>query len=336
MKTINLHNKTILISRTDSIGDVVLTLPVCLWLKKQFPTCKLLFLGNAYTEPVISCFSEIDKILKWKEIEALSKCEQIILFQQEKIDVVVHVFPKKEIAKVMKKVGVPKRIGTSHRLFHLLTCNLRLNFTRKNSDFHEAQLNFELMKPFGLKDLPHLEEINSWMNESFQKPTIDLPSNFSELKNTVILHPKSQGSALEWPIEKYIDLANQLLAKGEKVVFSGTEKEGNLFRHLIPNHENCFDLSGKMTLTEFIAFISQSKSLVACSTGPLHIAGISGIQAIGLFSSLRPIHAGRWKALGNHVQIVEKDENCSSCKKGEKCPCLENITVESVFNLIEK
>lgn len=336
MKQLDLHNKTILISRTDSIGDVVLTLPLCVWLKKQFPTCKLLFLGNAYTEPVISCFSEVDKILKWKEIELLSDKDQIAFFQNEKIDVVVHVFPKKEIAKLMKKVGVPLRIGTSHRLFHLLTCNLRLNFTRKNSDFHESQLNFELVKPFGLKALPHLEEINSWMNESFQKPEVDLPINFSELKNSVILHPKSQGSALEWPIEKYIELANQLLTKGEKVVFSGTEKEGDLFRHLIPSHENCFDATGKMTLTEFIAIISQSKSLVACSTGPLHIAGISGIQAIGLFSSRRPIHAGRWRALGNKVQILEKDANCSACKKGEKCPCLENISVESILQVIQK
>jgi heptosyltransferase-3 len=332
---IDLHNKTILISRTDSIGDVVLTLPLCIWLKKQFPTCKILFLGNAYTEPVISCFSEIDRILKWKEIELLNEKEQISLFQNEKIDVVVHVFPKKDIAKLMKKAGIPLRIGTSHRLFHLLTCNLRLNFTRKNSDFHESQLNFELMKPFGLTNLPALEEISSWINESFQKPTIDLPASFSNLKNSVILHPKSQGSALEWPIEKYIDLANQLLEKGEKVVFSGTQKEGDLFRDLIPKHENCIDATGKMTLTEFIAFISQSKSLVACSTGPLHIAGISGIQAIGLFSSRRPIHPGRWKALGNNVQILVKDANCSSCKQGDKCPCLENISVESVLGIIE-
>lgn len=247
MKT-DLHNKTILISRTDSIGDVVLTLPLCIWLKKQFPKCKLIFLGNAYTEPVISCFKEIDKILKWKEIELLSEKEQIALFQNEQIDVVVHVFPKKEIAKVIKKVGVPVRIGTSHRLFHLLTCNLRLNFTRKNSDFHESQLNFELMKPFGLSKLPALEEISTWMNQSFQKPIADLPTNFSELKNAVILHPKSQGSALEWPIEKYIDLANKLLEKGEKVVFSGTQKEGDLFRNLIPKHKNCIDSTGKMTL----------------------------------------------------------------------------------------
>jgi ADP-heptose:LPS heptosyltransferase len=36
----------IIISRTDSIGDVILTLPLCVWLKKQFPQTELIFLGQ--------------------------------------------------------------------------------------------------------------------------------------------------------------------------------------------------------------------------------------------------------------------------------------------------
>lgn len=331
---IDLHNKTVLISRTDSIGDVVLTIPLCIWLKKQFPSCKIIFLGNTYTEPVLACFKEIDQIIFWKEVEQKSELEQIDFFKNLKIDSCIHAFPKSAIAKVMKKVKIPNRIGTSHRLFHLLTCNIRPNFTRKNSDLHESQLNFELLKSFGLKVIPSLEEINGWMNEAFVSPTAALKLPFSEIKDAIILHPKSQGSAIEWPIEKYISLANELLGSGEKVIFSGTEQEGLLFRNLIPIHPNCFDATGKMTLNEFIVFIAQSKTLVACSTGPLHIAGIAGIHAIGFFSARRPIHAGRWRALGNKVSILEFDPNCVTCKKGKKCTCLQNITVEKVRTIL--
>lgn len=334
VKSIDLHNKSILISRTDSIGDVVLTLPACIWLKQQFPTCTINFLASAYTEPVISCFQEVDRIIRWDELKEKSEEEQIQEIQKLNLEACVHIFPRKEIAKLVKKAGVPNRIGTSHRSFHWFTCNIRLNFTRKNSNFHEAQLNFELIRPFGIETLPALEEISSWCNASFERPDEQIPEPFAAIKNAVILHPKSQGSALEWPIEKYLELAEKLLAKGETVIFSGTEKEGLLFRELIPKHENCRDATGKMSLTAFIAFIAQSKSLVACSTGPLHIAGISGIQAIGLFSSRRPIHPGRWKALGKKVQILENDPDCSSCKKGEKCSCLAQISVEGVFHLI--
>jgi ADP-heptose:LPS heptosyltransferase len=334
LKTIDLHNTAVLISRTDSIGDVVLTLPVCIWLKRRFPDCTIYFLASAYTEPVISCFPEIDHIIRWDELKEKTETEQIAQLQALDLEACVHVFPKKEIAKLAKKAGIPNRIGTSHRSFHWFTCNLRLNFTRKNSPFHEAQLNFELMKPFGVKTLPSLEEISSWSNSSFHVPDESVPQPFAELRNAIVLHPKSQGSALEWPVEKYVDLAGKLLEKGETVVFSGTEKEGLLFRELIPKHANCYDATGKMNLKAFIAFIAQSKALVACSTGPLHIAGISGIRAIGLFSSRRPIHPGRWKALGKNVEILENDPGCTQCKKGQSCPCLAQISVERVLHLI--
>lgn len=331
---VDLNHKTILISRTDSIGDVVLSLPLCVYIKEKFPTCKIIFLGNTYTHAVISLLPQIDEIISWKEIENLPLVDKIQLIRSKHIDVCLHVFPKKEIASLMKKAKIPVRIGTSHRAFHLLTCNIRLNFTRKNSDLHESQLNFELLKPFGFDKIPSLEEIENKLVSSIRLPEIKSDKDFFSIKNAIILHPKSQGSALEWPIEKYINLAYKLILQGEKVVFTGTENEGEQFRKLIPKNENCFDLTGKMTLQELIVFIAQSKALVACSTGPLHLAGILNIKAIGLFSSRRPIHPGRWKPLGNGSQYFVYDANCEACKKGKVCKCIQNITVEEVQKAI--
>ena len=151
MKQLDLHNKTILISRTDSIGDVVLTLPCCVWIKRQFPDCKLLFLGNTYTEPILRCLPEIDEVLDWKDIQNLPLQERVRFFKEKNIDTAIHVFPNKEIASLLRRAQIPHRIGTSHRVYHLLTCNLRPNFTRKNSELHESQLNFELLRHLGVK-----------------------------------------------------------------------------------------------------------------------------------------------------------------------------------------
>lgn len=334
MKNIDLTNKTILLSRTDSIGDVVLSLPLCVFLKDKFPSCKLIFLGNTYTKPIISLLPQIDEIITWKELENLPLVERINLIKSKNIDVCLHIFPKKEIASLMKKAKIPFRIGTSHRAFHLLTCNIRLNFTRKNSSLHESQLNFELLKPFGFEFIPTLDEIENKLISSINIPKIENEKDFFSIKKAIILHPKSQGSALEWPIEKYINLAYKLILQGEKVVFTGTENEGIQFRKFIPKNENCYDLTGKMTLDELIVFISQSKALVACSTGPLHIAGILNIKAIGLFSNRKPIHPGRWKALGKHAVFLVYDENCETCKKGKNCICIQNITVEKIQKAI--
>lgn len=310
---------------------------MCIWLRKNFPASKLIFLGRNYTKEIIESFTIIDQFISWDDYEKIPSSEQIIKFRSLNADVVIHVFPKKDIADLSKKVKIPHRIGTSHRIYHLLTCNHKLDFTRKKSDLHEAQLNFELLKPLGLDKIPTLVEINT----SLQKLKIEhttLPSDFQEVLNSqnkiILLHPKSQGSAKEWPIEKYFQLSTELIERGYTVIFTGTENEGNLFRNNIPRHKNIHDSTGKLSLIQLMCLISKSYAFIACSTGPLHLAGLLQIKTIGLFSNTRPIHPGRWSPLGNDVFTLIHDENCKPCKRGKKCNCIELISIDSVLEIL--
>ena len=322
----------IIISRTDSIGDVILTLPLCVWLKKQFPQTELVFFGRSYTKDIIACFDVVDTFLNFDDFSSLPTSERIARL---KADCIIHVFPNREIAALSKKAKIPMRIGTAHRVFHLLTCNYRLNFSRKRSLLHESQLNFELLKPLGLNEIPSFEALFESLNH-FNIPTVSLPTEFSgiDLSNTIILHPKSQGSAVEWPLEKYIELAQGLVQQKKTVIFTGTENEGKEFSAILPVHPQIIDSSGKLNLNQLICLISSCEALVACSTGPYHIAGISGIKAIGLFSPRKPIHPGRWRALGDKSAALVFDSSCSNCKKGKACSCIEKISVQSVLSAI--
>ena len=334
---IELNDKTILISRTDSIGDVILTLPMCVWIKNTYPRAKIIFLGNSYTKPVLECMPQIDEIMEWAELEKMPDASKVELLKSKKIDVCIHVFPKREIAALAKKAKIETRVGTSHRAFHLLSCNLKLGFSRKNSDFHESQLNFELLRPFGIESLPSLEEISSWM-KNFQPKDVELPERlqtaFLKPNKKVILHTKSKGSAMEWPIEKYKIVADNLIYRGFTVIFTGIEQDGIFIRSFIPQHENSIDTTGKLTLDQLIVLISKCDSLVACSTGPLHIAGVLGLQTIGLFSPKRPMHPGRWKALGEKVQVIVNDENAEGSKIKPSMNSLQQIESSRIINLI--
>ena len=335
---IDLNNKTVLISRTDSIGDVVLTLPMCVWIKKNYPTAKIIFLGNTYTKPVIECLPQIDEIIEWAEMEKMPESVRVDFLKAKNIDVCIHVFPKKNIADLVKKAKIKTRVGSSHRLYHLLSCNIRLGFSRKNSEFHESQLNFELLKPFGIDELPSLEEISSWM-KNFKAKDISLPENteneLAKPTKKVILHAKSQGSAMEWPIEKYAIVAKNLLNRGFSVIFTGTENDGVHIRTFIPKHANCIDTTGKLTLDQLINLVSKCDTLVACSTGPLHLAGVLGLQTIGLYSPKRPIHPGRWKSVGENVQIVVNDEHRELSKVNPSMSSISQIESARVIELIK-
>lgn len=326
----------IIISRTDSIGDVILTLPICNWIKQQYPNAHIIFLGKNYTLPILKAYSAIDEVCDWSEFENLPTVQRLSKFRELNADAIIHVFPNKEIASLAKKVKIANRIGTSHRSFHLLTCNHRVNFTRKRSDKHESQLNFELLRPLGLKEIPSLDEV-VLSTKLLQPKAVQLPENVTHFvekhPNFVILHPKSQGSALEWPIDRYDQLAKMLNNHGIAVAFTGTEKEGVSFRGYIPNNDTTIDTSGLFTLEQLMVFIQQAKGIVACSTGPLHIGGFLGIKTVGLFSNRKPIHPGRWHAIGSNTHYLVNDEDCPVCAKGQDCKCIEQISPERVFNL---
>lgn len=316
----------------------MLTLPMCVWLKKNIPGVELIYLGKNYTKPVVDCFSVIDEFVDWNRIESLPTSQRIEALHELHASAIIHVFPNKEIATLAKKAKIPMRVGTSHRTFHLLTCSHRLNFTRKSSPLHESQLNFELLRPFGLIEIPSLETVSE-MVSAFEPVKVDLPKTIEEMlsaaSKTVVLHPKSQGSAVEWPMSSYTELANRLAENGYTVFFTGTEKEGELYRKDLPIHQAIKDLSGLMSLEQLIVFIGKVQNLVACSTGPLHIAGYLGVRTIGLFSPRKPIHPGRWKALGPNVSILVNDPECPTCKKKKACDCIQSISVERVMAEIE-
>jgi heptosyltransferase-3 len=337
VKTTDLKDKRVIISRTDSIGDVLLTLPICAWIKSNYPTATILFLGKGYTKSVVECYDLVDEFIDWKDYENQPKVEQLEGFRALSADAIIHVFPNKDIASLAKKVRIPVRVGTSHRSYHLLTCTHRPSFTRKRSDLHESQLNHELLRPFGLTDLPSLEEIIG-ATSHFHAPKVSLPDFLENVlqseRKGIILHPKSQGSAREWPMEKYIELTHELVKKNYTVFFTGTQAEGDLFRNEIPKNENVIDTTGKLNLDELINFISRADYLLACSTGPLHIAGYLGINTIGFFVPKRPIHPGRWKALGPEVSILVNDPDCLKCAKKTDCNCIADISVNRVLDLL--
>ena len=294
----------IYISRTDSIGDVVLTLPLAGFFKSRFPGIKVSFIGRSYTQQVIERSEYVDEFLdrdNLKEIK-IPQSENAILF----------IFPNKEVARWAKKNKIKNRVGTSHRWIHYLYANKRVNFSRKNSDQHESFLNFVLLKGLGIDYTPNESDIQKWYG--FQKSNGIHPGPDSQ-KINIILHPKSKGSAREWPISKYKELIQRM--GNEAVLFhiTGTKVERGLIQKEDEEFlklENVSDKTGKMSLDELMDFISVSDGLIAASTGPLHIAAAYGIPCLGLYPSRRPMHPGRWAPIGKQASFLEDGTSLES------------------------
>lgn len=331
--------KSIIISRTDSIGDVVLTLPVAGVLKEIFPECKIIFLGNSYSEPVIETSEFIDEFIDWHEIKKLKFRLQIKTFKEINAGVIIHIFPRIEIARLAAKAGIPVRVGTGRRPYNLLYCNNLVKLSRKKSDLHESQLNLKLLSCLGIKSIFDLSEIPKYYGLTKIQ---QLNPEYSDLLNSgkinLILHPKSKGSAREWGLNNFSELIRILPSSKYRIFITGTKDERKSIMEFLAEHSNkVIDMTGKLTLNEFISFINLSDGLVAASTGPLHIASALGKFALGLYAPMKPIFPQRWKPVGRnaHFLVIDK-ENCNDCRKTKDCVCIRSIKPEDVFCLIEK
>ncbi|MDJ1499138.1 glycosyltransferase family 9 protein [Xanthocytophaga agilis] len=323
--------QTIIISRTDNLGDVVLSLPVAGKLKEVYPSSHIIFLGKKYTEPVISASIYIDEY--WDK-------DQLDNYKTDHVDTIVFLFPDREVARWAAKRKIPLRIGTSHRWWHWLYCNKRVNFSRKKSNLHETQLNFKLLKPLGISETVTLNEISSLYGLKKIKTPIPafLEEKLQQSSLKLVLHPKSKGSAREWPLKHYYELASSLPSTIQ-IFITGTLTEEAKIQEEFPEIltlPNVTNLLGKLSLQELISFLHHTDVLIACSTGPLHIASALGKYAIGLYPTIRPMHPGRWQPVGIHATTITfMQSDCNTCSHTpHQCFCIQNITPTSILNKI--
>ena len=322
----------IIISRTDSIGDVVLTLPMAAVLKEHYPKIKVAFMGKAYTRPVIEACKYVDEFIDVNDF--LTKR---ITVKGEKPAAIIHVLPKPDLAKRAKQLKIPVRIGTRNRLYHWLTCNKLVKLSRKNSELHEAQLNIILLSPLGItKEYSRAEIGHLYGLEKIETLDSEFASLIKNDRYNLILHPKSQGNGREWPIEKFIELVKMLDKKQFNIFVSGTEKERKKLATLFDTvGDDVTDMTGKMSLAQFISFINKCDGLLASGTGPVHIAAALGKNALGLYPPLRPVHLGRWEPLGPHTKVFVTNRECHKCTNPSACLCMQEIQANGVEKAIE-
>jgi heptosyltransferase III len=331
------EHKTIIISRTDSIGDVILTLPMAGVLKSMNPDCRIVFLGRAYTKAIIESSRFVDEFADWDQISVLTQEQQIEVFKKLNADAIVHVFPNKQIAKIACKAGIHYRLGTNHVLQHWFYCNHLVSLGRRNSKLHESQLNIELIsKITGITQFPLCDIPKYYGMEAKGSINDAISGRIDKPRFKVILHPKSKGSAREWGLENYSKLIELLPADQFQVFISGTKDEASRMQDFLDKHKGRVeDITGVLTLPEFMKFISLSDALVAASTGPLHIASSLGIMAVGLYAPMRPIHPGRWMPVGNKAHYLVLDKKCSKCRKHGICECIQAVRPEKVAELLK-
>jgi ADP-heptose:LPS heptosyltransferase len=325
--------------RTDHLGDVILTLPMLAVLRSRYPDAWLGMLLSRYTGEIVRNHPSVN-VLLWNDEGGQPRPAADIIreIRAQKFDTVVLVHPTARLAWIMARAGIPVRIGTGYRYYSLLLTR-RVFEHRKDARHHELEYNLRLLtamdpsirvdgvKPeFGIVLQPEaVHRVGALLTE--QGIASDEPC--------IVLHPGSGGSARDWPVERFGALGRKLAQERHVriIVTGGKGEDGSVGRVVDAAGDRAVPLCGVLTLPELAALYARASLVVANSTGPLHLAVALGTPVVGIYPQLTPMSPARWGPYTDRKRVLVPDApaDCRLCRNGERCTCLESITIDQVY-----
>ena len=133
----------------------------------------------------------------------------------------------------------------------------------------------------------------------------------------MVIHPGAGAARKCWAVEKFIELAGVVAAKGKLVrfVLGEVEKEKWPAQRLAALSA-CAEIVEPASLVELAEVIRSADVFVGNDSGPGHVAGILGVPTVSIFG---PGNTTRWRPLGPRVTVVSGDLETLEVEKVARC-----------------
>lgn len=328
--------KSILLSNTAQLGDLVLATSLLPLLKETFPEIKIGFLAGGWGKgilekhPLLHCFHQLDhwkqtrasKPLKVKLKEYAAQRKQVLNeIKEENYEVACELnfyFPS--MSPLFFQARIPYRIGyTSAGLAPFLTHRIKW----ENKPQSAAHYFLDLLAP--------LFPVSETKLKSSLPPISKTPKQPSQ--QYCIIHMGSGNAAKEWPLSQWRTLAELLSAQGHYLVFTGKgEKEERDIQTVTQNLTRTLNLCNQLDWNAYVALIKEAKLLIGVDTSAGHVAAAVETPSVLLYSGLNPLTL--WRPLGTKATVLQAPVPCAPCYRMSGCSslaCIRNVSVEEVL-----
>jgi ADP-heptose:LPS heptosyltransferase len=332
----------ILVSRTDKIGDLLLSLPVFQSLKEAFPQTRLTALVSSYAKEIVQGHPAIDGVEVVEKEESPFRLAS--RFKKMNVDILIALYPRVSIVSAAWLAGVPERIGTAYRWYSFLLTE-KIKVHRSIADRHEVEYNLDLIKPLGVTSfarkiqLPLTAGDRDFAKDLLKEKGIPFDGHY------VAVHPGHRGSALNWKPKRYAEIIGKLIQKGQRVVLTAGAEETELvslvstFLSAQGAKQKPVLLIGECTLKQLAAVYERADCFLSGSTGTMHLAAAMGTPTVSLFCPIPETTPVRWGPWGNESTVLTpKNTECADCRTGhcQKHDPMDDISVDEVYRAMEK
>jgi heptosyltransferase II len=330
----------ILIRATNWVGDAIMALPALRAVRERFPEAHIAIVARPYVADIYRDQQVSDQLIPYDPRGAnsgKSGREQLAKeLRAQNFDVALLLQNAFDAAWLVWRAGIPQRIGYARdaRSF-LLTKAVQVPKLGEIPP-HEQFYYLELIRRAG------------WIEGTAGASCISLnvDPRAKDLARDRLLaagvRPKSlrvaigagasYGSAKCWPPDRFAEVANRLAAEFDvDVILFGTASETAVCSAIATEmRRQPIDLTGKTTIADLPALLSQCHLFIGNDSGAMHVAAAVGLPIVAVFGPTDPHGTA---PVTPRCTVVREKPYCSPCFL-RRCPidhrCMTRISPASV------
>lgn len=327
---------SIVVFRTDRLGDVLLSLPSVVWIRNAFPNARVQFVCRPVLLDLLTPF------LKRHHIEGVSLTDWPRLIS-DPVHISIQLNKDTVLSRDLMKRGVEIRVGISSGGLapHFLSHPVRQH--RSQALKNEGEYCLELVEEArcaidGKSNTVTVGQLQLPVEERRQQEAMEwLEKHQLTEKRFWIVHPGMGGSARNWTAAEY-SIAIRHLTKnrfaGRATVLSiGPEAVDKTIAKELSKQVHFDAVLEGLSLVQLAEVFRSALLVLAPSTGPLHLAHWVGSETLGIYSPVKAHLSRRWMPWGamGKVVVLEPQGFCPARRNcwGRWCPrfdCMASLT----------
>jgi heptosyltransferase II len=329
----------ILIRATNWVGDAIMALPAIRAIRSR-PDANISILARSYVADIYRDQNVANELIiydhRGKHAGIFGRERLVAELRLRGFDVAILLQNAFDAAWLAWRACIPQRIGYARDGRSILLTKAVPAPKPGEIPAHEKFYYLELLRRAGWIDsVPDELFIKLHVNEASRARTAQ------QLAAAGVRHAAiriaigagaSYGSAKCWPPSRFAELANHLQAQWDAdVILFGATGETDVSSAIASEMKRApIDLTGKTTVADLPALLSQCHVFIGNDSGAMHVAAAVGLPTVAIFGPTDPF--GTAPVTPRHT-IVRQQPYCSPCFL-RRCPidhrCMTRITTSEV------
>ncbi len=317
-------DKRILIIKLGAIGDVIRTTPLLTKLKSEYPNCQIYWITDY---PAILPKTQIDRIFSYDT-------KAVTILEETEFDIAINLDKDYPASALMNRIKAPERYGfclkdgvpapENELAQHKFNTGLFDDINKANQKSYQEEM-FEIcnFKFAGEDYILDCDDSIKWDIKNEGRTIIGLNTGCGE-----------RWVSRLWAEENWGALCTTLLEKGYYPLLLGGKQEDEKNRRISEKTGAAY--LGHFSLQKFISLVNQCDLIVTAVTMGMHLAIGLKKKLVLMNNIFNPYEF----ELYGRGELIQPDKECtcyfSPRCKNEEYFCMEHLTVEKIFESIER